>query len=468
LNNVKVANKVSRRAGLIFLFIAFCVACQPQHAIQISTTTSPVIGNPAIIETSPPSVTASATESLLYGAHLLPQSGLIYNLESESTSYQKLWRITKNKGTIVTVYNGSNLHLSSDLQYGAYLSNGDIWLLELNTGMQSNLTNTPGCSESSNYEWSPDSKKLLYFGCSNEEKMDDLYTIEISTRQIHNLTNTTDRYENLFIQWRGTQPNTIFFGSGIPEKTTLGAPLSGQCHTFLGKCLYFLSSIQTDGTSYTIIDNVSGIQFQPALSPDGKTLAYDGGILYDIETGIFQINNPSDFGIAPSVIVNDDGLELVHPVWSPSGNQIIWLGHTANETYSQTAIYLFDLTSRTGKILHRYDPYYYSLTLPPWQRWSDIEISWSPDEKYLAIISDEFLQNRGSLILRVIDNQGNVVQKHEGSFNNLVWSPDSKFLTFGYFEQKSRNLITLILNVENWQLNALDIPANSKVVKWVA
>lgn len=455
-------------SGLVLFLIASCVACQPYQTTQISTATSPAISLPSTTETSVPSVTPSATESFIYGTHLLPQSGLIYNLESESTSYQRLWQVTKDKNTIVTVYNGRDLRLSPNLLYGAYLSNGDIWLLELNTGTQSNITNTPECSENSDYEWSPDSTKLLYFGCFSDEKMDDLYTIELSTRQIHNLTSTTDRHENLFIKWWGTQPNTIFFGSGIPEKTILGAPLSGQCHTFLGKCLYFLSSIQTNGTSYTIIDNVSGIQFQPALSPDGKTLAYDGGILYDIETGIFQINNPSDFGISPSVIVNDDGLELVHPVWSPSGKQIIWLGHTANETYSQTAIYLFDLTSRTGKILHRYDPYYYSLTLPPWQRWSDIEVSWSPDEQYFAVISDEFLQNRGSLILRVFDNKGNVIQKYEGSFNNLVWSPNSKFLTFGYFELESQNLITLILNVENWQLNALDIPANSKVIKWVA
>lgn len=455
-------------SGLVFFLIASCVACQPQQVVQISTATSPAIFTPAITETSIPSITPSASESFIYGAYLLPQSGLIYNLESDSTSYQRLWQVTKNKDTIVTVYNGRDLLLSSNLQYGAYLSNGDIWLLELNTGKQSNLTNTSECSENSDHEWSPDSAKLLYFGCFSDEKMDDLYTIDISTKQIQNLTNTANRHENLFVKWWGTQPNVIFFGSGIPEKATLGAPLSGQCHTFLGKCLYYLSSIQSDGTSYKVIDNISGVQFPPSLSPDGKTLAYDGGILYNIETEIFQINNPSDFGISPSVVVNDDGLELVHPVWSPTGNQIIWLGHTANETYSQTAIYLFDLASRTGKMLHSYDPYYYSLTLPPWQRWSDIEVSWSPDEKYIAIISDEFLENRGSLVLRIFDNKGNTIQKYEGSFNNLVWSPDSKFLTFGYFEQGNRNLITLILNIESWQLNALDIPANSKIIKWVA
>ena len=69
--------------------------------------------------------------------------------------------------------------------------------------------------------------------------------------------------------------------------------------------------------------------------------------------------------------------------------------------------------------------------------------------------------------LYIFDNKGNIIQKHEGTFNNLVWSPDSKFLTFGYFEQESKKLITLILDIENWQLHPLDIPENSKVINWV-
>ena len=129
-------------SGLVLFLIASCVACQPQQVKQISTATSPAISIPTITETPVPSATASAIETFIYGAHLLPQSGLIYNLESESTSYQRLWQVTKNKNTIVTVYSGRDLLLSPNLLYGTYLSNGDIWLLELNTGKQSNLTNS--------------------------------------------------------------------------------------------------------------------------------------------------------------------------------------------------------------------------------------------------------------------------------------------------------------------------------------
>ena len=453
---------LKQRVGLSLVMLLI-VSCQSKAVSSDLITPSPT----NVIFPTPTAIPTPTRIPFLYGGALPPTSGLIYNLETTSSSYQRLWQVIENNEKVVTLYNGKDLSLSPNLQYGAYFSNSDIWLIELNTGKQTNITNTPDCSEGDFSEWSPDSKHFLFFSWCNDHKASDLYSVELSSLHIQNLTNTTDRNENVFIKWWNSQPNTIFFGSGIPEEFVSGAPLSGQCHTFLGKCSYFLSSIQTNGTNYKIIDDISGIQFPPALSPDDVTLAYDGGILYNIETGIFKVLNPSNFGVSPSTAINDDGLELVHLVWSPSGNQILWLGHVISATDNQTGVYYFDLISKTGKILYRYDPYYYTLTLPPWQRWSNIEASWSPDENYIAIISDEFLENGGSLILRIFDSKGTVRQKYEGSFSNLIWSPDGKFLTFGYFEQESRKQITLILNIENWQLNLLDIPENSKILKWV-
>lgn len=440
----------------------FTVSCQSKAVSSDLVTPSPTN---TILPTSTV-IPIPTNIPFRYGDALQPTSGLIFKLETTSSSYQRLWRVIENNETVLTLYNGEDLSLSPNLQYGTYYSDNDVWLMELNTGKLTNITNTPNCSEGDFSEWSPDSKYLLFFSWCNDYTVSDLYSVDLSSMHMQNLTNTTDRNENIFIKWWDAQPNTIFFASGIPEKQISGTPLSGQCHTFLGKCSYFLSSIQADGTDYKVIDNISGVQFPPALSPDGVTIAYDGGNLYNIETGTFKAFNPSNFGVSPNTAINDDGLELVRPVWSPSGNQIVWLGHIANATDNQTAIYFFDLESKKGKILHRYDPYYYSLTLPPWQRWSDIEASWSPDEKHIAIISDEFLEDGGSLVLRIFDNKGIVIQKYEGSFSNLIWSPDGNFLTFGYFEQESRKLITLILDIENWQLYPLDTPENSKILKW--
>lgn len=445
--------------GLAMLFIVSCQSKAVSFDLITSSPTKTILPISTVIPTS-------TKTPILYGGALLPKSGLIYKLETTSASYQRLWRVIENNEKVVTLYNGKDLSLSPNLEYGAYFSDNDIWLIELSTGNQTNITNTPDCSEGDFSEWSPDSTHLLFFSWCNDYTVSDLYSVDLSSMNMQNLTNTIDRNEDIFIKWWVSQPNTIFLGSGFPEKTIPGAPLPGQCHTFLGKCSYFLSSIRSDGTDYKVIDNVSGVQFPPALSPDGVTLAYDGGNLYNIETGVFKALNPLNFGISPSIAINDDGLELVRPEWSPSGDQILWLGHIANANDNQTAIYFFDLELNTGRILHRYDPYYYSLTLPPWQRWSDIEASWSPDEKYIAIISDEFLENGGSLVLRIFDNKGIVKQKYEGSFSNLIWSPDGNFLTFGYFEQESRKLITLILDIENWQLHLLDIPENAKILKW--
>jgi hypothetical protein len=196
-------------------------------------------------------------------------------------------------------------------------------------------------------------------------------------------------------------------------------------------------------------------------------MAYDGGLLYNFETGLYQIYNPLDYGITFGPPVHPDGLGLVRPVWSPSGKQLLWLGHVADATEEHTALYIFDLEVGAWKILHRFDPYYFALTRPSWQRWTDIKASWSPDERFLAIISDEWLPEHGAYVLQIFDDNGNLVQRYEGvDFRSLTWSPDSDALLFGYYEKASGKLVALIANVQDWQLHPLDIPANARVIRW--
>jgi Tol biopolymer transport system component len=165
--------------------------------------------------------------------------------------------------------------------------------------------------------------------------------------------------------------------------------------------------------------------------------------------------------------MNADGLELVQPIWSPSGKQIFWLGHVANKEKKGTAVYLFDLNSHTGKILYRFDPCYVSLTLPPWQRWTDVNVSWSQDERFLAIITDERGASSCEYTLQVFDKNDNIIQRYAGvDFRSLLWSPDSSYLVFNYFIQSRERWITLMANISDWQLHPLDIPENATVIKW--
>jgi dipeptidyl aminopeptidase/acylaminoacyl peptidase len=466
---------LSKQFASFTLIMLFVVSCQSSAVsaklnTPFPTSTFLVSQTPTPSNTSFPSVTPTAipTESfLLYGGALMPQAGQIYKLETETSSYQRLWMVDSNQNTVFRTYSGRDMDLSPNLQFGAYISDGDIWLLDIKSGKQSNLTKTPDCFEDNTFSWSPDSTKLSYFGCPSNSQLDDLYIIDIFSGKSNNLTNTPDKNENLFIRWWEAQPKLIFFGFQIPKESILGAPLRGQCHTSGGECLYFLASIRPNGTDNKVIDNVSGVSFPPSLSPDGKVIAYDGGILYNLDSQIYQVNNPSEFGISPNTPVNIDGLELVQPVWSPSGKQIVWLGHVASQNKNGTAIYLFDLISHTGKIIYSFNPCYFSGALPSWQRWTELRVSWSQDEQFLAIISDEWGESSCEYTLQVFDKDSNIIQRYEGvDFRSLLWSPDSIYLAFRYFIQSNKRWITLVANINDWQLHPLDIPENTMVIKW--
>lgn len=466
------------------LFSLMISACQarsiPETPIPSATNT---MAQPIVLASSAPSLTPTPsptltlappltqtplpTEALLYGGYVQPAPGLVYKLEIAADSYQRLWRVRNNREVLVSAYVGQDLVLSPNLQYGAYISQGDVWLLELGSGEQVNLTETPDCSEWANFAWSPDNTKLLYFGCPSDSEMRDIYVVDLSTKQSDNLTNTPDRNEYLFIGWWEAQPDLIFFGSGIPPEPVPAYAAPGECHTYNGRCNYFLSSIKPDGTDYRVVDNVSGLTFPPALAPDGKTMAYDGGLLYNFETGFYQIYNPLDYGITPGPPVHPEGLGLVRPVWSPSGKQLLWLGHVVDAADDHIALYLFDLEADAWKILHRFDPYYFALTRPLSELWTDIKASWSPDGRFLAIISDEWLPGYGAYVLQIFDEHGNLVQRYEGvDFRGLTWSPASDALVFGYYEKASNRLVALIADVHDWQLHPLDIPANARVIQW--
>jgi Tol biopolymer transport system component len=431
----------------------------PTNTFIVTETPSP--SNSPVPSLAP---TAFPTESFrFYSGALTLRAGQIFKLEAETASYQRLWMVDENNDIVYQTYSGRDLELSPNLQYGAYISNGDIWLLDVKSGNQSNLTETPDCYEDNAFSWSPDSTEVLYFGCPSGSRLRDLYVIDIFSRKSKNLTNTPDKNENLFIRWWEAQPNLIFFGFQVPQEYYTPA----QCHTRDGVCLYYFASIDPEGANYKIIDNVSGIAFPPSLSPDGRVIAYDGGIYYNLESGIYHVNNPSDFGISPSVPVNADGPELVQPKWSPSGKQILWLGHVTPDNINGTGVYLFDLSSRTGKIIYSFNPCYYAVNAPSSQMWTGIHADWSYDERFLGVITDEWGEKSCEYILHIFDKDNKIVQRHTRvDIRSLVWSPNGDYLVFRRLLESNGHWITLATSSEDWQLHPLDIPIDATLINW--
>lgn len=115
---------------------------------------------------------------------------------------------------------------------------------------------------------SPDSQQAVY------SDGQDLWVIDLVTMKERNLTQNSNRV-HCCPQWWPARPGTIVFGSW-PVDSDLG-PTSG-----------YLSTVRENGRGYTILDGDVTSNALPALSPDGQTIAYDRtgtAWLYHWETG---------------------------------------------------------------------------------------------------------------------------------------------------------------------------------------
>jgi Tol biopolymer transport system component len=370
---------------------------------------------------------------------------------------------------------GSGLNLAHDYQKGSYIKDGDIWLLDFASGKSENLTNTTDCSEG-DVTWAPDDTKLIFLGCGGDT-LADVYLIDLISGKRTNLTNSPNRYEvcfrsnsypsaNCLFGWWSHYPSLIITGSGKPRQHQPGEILRGHCHTSGGECYAFPTHISVNSKTYKILDNINGLGHQPALSPDGKLLAYDGGILYNLETGIQETIYPSEYGLSIEVSNEKGSPQLVSPHWSPDGKQIAWIGHVNG---GDNGLFVFDITKHEGYNFHTYSPYYVTLTLPAWQRWSGAGITWSPDSQWITLSDSEFPQDRAFLWIFSRDGETRVkFDKGDIDLGLPVWNPDSTKLAFvqRHFANAGIPQTVRVIEVSDWKVSQLNVPENSYPIAW--
>lgn len=127
---------------------------------------------------------------------------------------------------------------------------------------------------------SPDGAQALYTSPDS-----DLWLIDLTTGEERNLTNTPDRIE-CCPQWWPARPDTLVFGSW-PGDAELG-PSTG-----------FLTTVRVDGSDYRVLDGEHQSNAVPAPAPDGQTIAYDQGgtaYLYRLDTGPVPFD-PAAYGL---------------------------------------------------------------------------------------------------------------------------------------------------------------------------
>ena len=224
--------------------------------------------------------------------------GIVYRTEDA------LWQLDAT-GEAISLSTNSDLSLSPTGDRGLYLADGDVWVVDLNTGEERNVTAESGRT-------------------------------------------------HITAQWWPARPDTLVLTSwGEGEQ----GPNSGK-----------LTLVEADGSNYRIAHPEGNLSYaQPAPAPDGQTIAYDeagSAWLYHLDGGAEPFAPaaylPRDVEVpriaSPSWSSDGDRLAWMMAVQG---------GEYGNEAGWDIALGVFDLASGTGTIIHPYQTAGRGGWLPP-------------------------------------------------------------------------------------------------------
>jgi Tol biopolymer transport system component/DNA-binding winged helix-turn-helix (wHTH) protein len=150
---------------------------------------------------------------------------------------------------------------------------------------------------------------------------------------------------------------------------------------------------------------------EPAWSPDGRALAYVGHSLEGCK--IFKV--PTSGGLSQAIVEVEKGAHPFEPAWSPDGN---WLAYTV-ERLSQSSLYLLSLETLVNEPLETAKP----------EEAQDRKPVFSPDGKKIAFLRTV----QGKTSIQVISLKGGEavqLSMEQQTINDLDWMPDGRAVVF--------------------------------------
>jgi dipeptidyl aminopeptidase/acylaminoacyl peptidase len=178
-----------------------------------------------------------------------------------------------------------------------------------------------------------------------------------------------------------------------------------------------LYAVQPDGSGLRqVTDHVTN-DSQPAVSPDGQTIAYVHQI--DQRLGVIA-TIPIDGGTVTWQTEEGIHQDVSHPAWSPDGSKLAFVGSTVDSA----ALYVRDLNS--GKTQALPEP----AELEQWPA----HPTWSPDGTRIAFAALDFTRSSTSSDLGVVHSDGTglewLVTTTDSDEGAPSWSPDGKRIAF--------------------------------------
>jgi len=216
---------------------------------------------------------------------------------------------------------------------GIVFENGQgTWLVEAGSGERLLTTHT-------GVEVSPDGKQGLI--CVDG----DVVLLDFETGAETNLTQGSGRV-HYSATWWPARPGTLVLTSVSPEEE---GPNAGR-----------LTLVETDGSNYRVVQAEREVGYSfPAPSPDGQTIAFDAalsGMLYRID-GTVEPFDPGDYRLPAGVEV----VRMGSPAWSPDGKWLAWMLGLRGGPYGEGEVWdgvlgIFRPESRSVTLIHPFRP----------------------------------------------------------------------------------------------------------------
>ena len=150
-----------------------------------------------------------------------------------------------------------------------------------------------------------------------------------------------------------------------------------------------------------------GLEIEPALSPDGRLVAYAAGLIPSLEIRVRQVE-----GGAAIAVADRSERPQRWPSWSPDGTRIMF--------GSPRGIEIVSALGGTARVVVARVP---DPNADPWGSGGLLMPGgWTPDGKSIAFIRAD------TLYLQALDGGTPRVLAHGGEMHSLAWSPDGRWI----------------------------------------